>query len=135
MRADGLRHHPLVERDPLPAAAALGGVAGAGALHQDLAHRQRGNGDEVGAVLELARPLGRQLEEGFVDERRGLESLAGPLAADVARGDAAQLVVDERQQRGLGPDAFAHGAVRTVTYRMMVMRPSTWGATRFLDET
>ena len=33
-----------------------------------------------------------------------------PLAADVARGNAPQLVVDERQQRGLGPGAFAHGA-------------------------
>ena len=79
-------------------AAAFRGVPRAGALHEDLSHRQRGDGQEVRLVGELARPFGGESNVGFVDERRGLQRLAWALAADVSRRDAAQLVIDERHQ-------------------------------------
>ena len=39
-----------------------------------------------------------QPEEGFVDERRGLQRVAGALARHVAMGQPVQLVVDQRHQ-------------------------------------
>ena len=66
----------VVERDALRRAAALGRAARPRALHEDLAHRERGDGEEVRAVGELARPLGGEPDERFVDERRGLQRLA-----------------------------------------------------------
>ena len=35
-----------------------------------------------------------ELEEGFVDERGGLQGVAGPFALQLLRGDGAELVVD-----------------------------------------
>jgi hypothetical protein len=55
----------------------------------------------VGAVLKLARPFGGEPHERFVDERRRLQGLPRALAAHVAGGDAAQLVIDERHQVGI----------------------------------
>ena len=79
-------------------AAALGGVPRARALHQNLPHRERRDGEEVRAVLPVVRVLGDQPDVGFVDERRRLQRLPGLLAAEVRRGQPAQLVVDERHQ-------------------------------------
>jgi hypothetical protein len=55
----------------------LGRIARPRALHQNLPHRQGGDGDEVGAVLELARLFRRHLQERLVDKGSGLQRLAG----------------------------------------------------------
>ena len=93
----------VVERDALRRAAALVGVARPRALHQDLPHRQRGDGEEVRAVLELARrarPASRT--KASLTSAVACSVWPGPLAADVAGRDAPQLVVDERHQLGSG---------------------------------
>ena len=71
----------FVERDAVPRAAALLRVARARPLDQDLAHRVRRDGAEVRAVLPAAGLVLQEAQVGFVDERRRLQRLAGPLAA------------------------------------------------------
>jgi len=70
------------------------------ALDENLPHRERGDGEEVRAAVELADALGGEADEGLVDERGGLNGLPRPLAPHVAGRDAPQLVVDERHQIG-----------------------------------
>jgi hypothetical protein len=84
----------VVERDRPLAAAATGGAALAGVIDQDLAHRARGDGEDVGAVAPL-RPLVRALEPEvrLGDEVGGAQRVARPLAAQVRRG---------RRPRGAG---------------------------------
>ena len=79
-----VRDVAVVERDPLRAAAALDGVARPGPLHEDLSHRQRGDGEKVRAAVELSRALAGEADEGLVDERSRLDGLARPLASHVA---------------------------------------------------
>ena len=67
-RASNSDARRLVERQALGRAAALGREPRARALDEDLAHRQRGDGQEVRAVGELARTLGGEPEVGLVDE-------------------------------------------------------------------
>src|SRR5687767_12394966 len=88
----------LVEGDTVARAAALGGAARAGALDQNLTHRVRGDGAEVGAVLPPARAVLHQPQVGLVHERRRLQRLPRFLAADVTRREPAQLLVDEWQK-------------------------------------
>ena len=92
------RLESLVERDTRRRATPLGRRPGTGALHEDLAHRQGRNREEMCAIGEGARAFCRKPDERFVDERGGLEGLPGTLAADVARRDPPKLVVDERHQ-------------------------------------
>ncbi len=94
------RHAGVVERHARRRTAALERPPGARALDEDLPHRQRGDGEEVRASIEVPRALGRHAHERFVHESRGLKGLPGTLASDVAGGDAPQLVVDERHQFG-----------------------------------
>ena len=99
-RALGRRRlQPLVERDARLAAAALQRVARARPLDQDLPHRVRGDGGEVGAVLPALGAVLEELEVRLVDERRRLQRLARALALQVVRREAPQLGVDQRHQR------------------------------------
>jgi hypothetical protein len=103
------RRQVLVEGHALGRPAALDGPARTGALHEDLPHRQRGNGHEVGAVLEVSRALRGRADERLVDERRGLQRLPGTFASDVSGGNPPQLVVHERHQRADVAGVLCHG--------------------------
>ena len=56
----------------------------------------------MGAVLPDDAVLLEQAEVGLVDEGGGLQGVAATLAAEVTRGAAPQVVVDERHQPLLG---------------------------------
>src|SRR5205085_12565177 len=70
----------------------------AGVVHKDAPHRLRGDAEKMGAVLPADSPLIHQLQERFMDERRGLQGVVAPLAPEVAGGQPAQLGVNLRQQ-------------------------------------
>ena len=90
------RRRRIVERDQRVAVAALGRAVPAGVVHEDLTHELRGDRDEMGAVGPvLSRAPAHQAHEGFVDERRRLQGVAGPLAAQVRRRQSVQLVFDD----------------------------------------
>ena len=78
-------------------AAALGGLAVAGLVHQHLAHRARGDREEVGPVARGHRGAA-ELEVGLVDQGGGVERPLDVLVAELAPGEAAQVVVDEGEQ-------------------------------------
>ena len=72
-------------------------------VHEDLPHRAGGDRQEVPAVVGRQLRLARELEVGLVHQRRGLERVVGPLPAQVALGDLAQVLVHLRHV--LGGDA------------------------------
>src|SRR5206468_1836149 len=89
----------FVEVDADAAAAALEAALAAGALDEDAAHRLGGGGEEVPAVGPVGRPVGvHQPDERLVDQGGRLERVAGLLAGEVGGCQAAQLVVNEREQ-------------------------------------
>ena len=69
-----------------------------GAVDQDPAHDLCGDTKEVSPVPPIDLPLIDESQVGFVDERRRLQRVPGPLATQLAPGDAAQLGIYERQQ-------------------------------------
>jgi hypothetical protein len=80
-------------------------------LDEDAAHSLGRGGEEVAAVLPaLHVPRTYQPHVRFVDERGGVESLPRLLVGHVDRGEAAQLVVNERKEvrRGV-PIALVDG--------------------------
>ena len=78
-------------------AAALFTEPGLGVIHQDTSHLPRGHGEEMRAVLPGDIHLD-QLDERFVNDGRGLQRVARPLALHVAAGAVAQLLIYERRQ-------------------------------------
>ena len=67
-----------------------------------------GDAEEVGAVLEVGNVLADEADIGFVNKGGGLEGVAGALAGDVAFGEAAELFIDDGEQRvERGAVAFA----------------------------
>src|SRR5262249_2972351 len=69
-----------------------------------------GGGEEVAAALPPPPPPGaEQAPIGSVDQGGGLEGLPRPLAGELVRGRAAELVVDQRQELG-GPVAKGRNA-------------------------
>jgi hypothetical protein len=60
--------------------------AGAGDIDQDAPHPQGGHREEVRAVLPAHAARVAQAQVSFVDERRGLEGVAGAFAGHVAMG-------------------------------------------------
>jgi hypothetical protein len=79
----------------------------AGAGDKDAAHRLGGGAEEVRAVLPRLVRRVHELQPGFVDERGGLERVAGGFAGHLVRGQAAQFVVNHRQQFVGGLGVFA----------------------------
>lgn len=71
-------------------------------INQDAPHRFRCRGEKMGAVLPLRLVSAAEPEPGFVDEGRGLQSLAGIFTRHLCGGEFAQLFVHERQQFGGG---------------------------------
>ncbi len=74
------------------------GAAADGVVDEDAAHRLGCDAEEVRAVAPVNRVLVNEPQICFVDERGGLQGVAGPLARELARGDPLQLAIDERQQ-------------------------------------
>jgi hypothetical protein len=94
---DGIQVHTL------KVAAVFASLPAAGAVHEDAAHHFGGHSVELLAVLPAPVRLLREPQPGFVNERSGLEGLAGDFAGHLVRSQTAQFVVKERQQlvRGL----------------------------------
>jgi hypothetical protein len=65
-------------------------------IDQHLTHHARHERQKVRPVLDIQFRLVEQLEERFVDERRGLERMSGPLPAHERARNPPQLAVDER---------------------------------------
>ena len=93
------QHVCLVESDSAGGAAALLGLAGAGVIHQHQTHDACRDAEKVGPVLPLNRlRLVDQAEKGFINERRWLQGLVAPGAAEVSPGDGMKLAVDLRRE-------------------------------------
>ena len=75
----------------------LFGVAGADVIDQDAADHLGGDGQEMGAAFEVGLALVHELQIGFVDQGGWLQGMMARLAGHLAAGDAAHLVVDERE--------------------------------------
>ena len=99
-----------VERDMLGVRAALH-VAAPRMVDEDAAHRLGRDGEEMGAVLPVHALVIDQPHVGFVDQRRGLQAVAGALALHVVARQAVELVVHDRCQ--LGERALVPVAPRT----------------------
>jgi hypothetical protein len=67
-------------------------------LGEDAAHDECGDREEVDAVGEGGAALSGELEEGLVDERRRLQRVPGPFAAQLPVGDPLELRVEEREE-------------------------------------
>ena len=67
-------------------------------IDQDAPHQLRRDGEKVRAALPPHTAGIDQAEVGLVDQRRGLELVAGPLAGHVAMRQLMQFVLDERHQ-------------------------------------
>ena len=62
-----------------------------------MAHQPRGQGKEMGAILQRNIRLD-QSQKRFVHHRGRLQRMAAAFGAHVAAGQTAQLVVDQRRQ-------------------------------------
>ena len=86
------------QRHLMRAASALLGEMLAGVVDEDAAHQLGDNSIELRAVLPFDAPLVDEAHIGFVDERRGLQSVAVLLAPHRGDGAPMQLGVDDGQQ-------------------------------------
>ena len=88
-----------VEVDAVQRAAALDPPAPAGRIDEDPPHRFGRGGEKMPAAVPHLH-LGRvdEAQVRLVHEGRRLERLVGPLLADLAGGERAQLLVHQRQQ-------------------------------------
>jgi hypothetical protein len=69
-----------------------------GVIDQDAAHDVRGDTKEMRPILPVDLPLIDEPDEDFVHKGRRLECVASPLLPKLARGNAAELRIDEWQQ-------------------------------------
>ena len=66
-------------------------------IHQDPSHEARRQREKMTSVLQ--RDIGlNQAQEGLVNDRRRLQSVAAAFCAHVIAGQPPQLVVDQRRQ-------------------------------------
>ena len=75
-----------------------------GLVNQDAPHGLGGGPEEMGTSAPLLLVRTGQAQPGFVDERGGLQGLAGFLLRHPGGGELAQLLINEREQLigGLG---------------------------------
>jgi hypothetical protein len=93
-----------VDSNSHPISASLQPLAAPGSLDQDAPHRLGRRGEEVAPAVERLRRVGPdEPQVRLVDERRGLERLPRRLARQPCRGEPAELLVDQRQERPGGP--------------------------------
>ncbi len=86
---------------------AFGGDPAAGAFNEDATHRLGGGPEEVGPALPVGLFIRPEPKPCLVDERRGLEGVAGGFAGHLVRGQFAQLFIDNRKQFLRGPGIAA----------------------------
>jgi hypothetical protein len=68
-------------------------------VDEDAAHGFRGDSQEMSATAKIANGVGaRELQPRLVDERGGLQGLAGFLALETSCGKAAKLIVHEQDE-------------------------------------
>ena len=99
-----------VKRHPLRVAATLLRAPIAGLIDEEMPDEPRRHCEEVGAARPVAVAVGDQPQIRLVNERGRLQERAGRFAAHVVQGEAAQLVVDNREElvpRALVPRAPA----------------------------
>ena len=72
------------------------------ALHQNLPHQLRTDGDEMLAVLERACALFFEPQIGLVDKGGTLQGVVGTFFSQVTMRDSPQLVVDTREYGAQG---------------------------------
>jgi HAD superfamily hydrolase (TIGR01490 family) len=77
--------------------AALVTVLGTGVIDEHATHRHGGEGQCLRIVLDLRLGLGRELHEGFVHERGGLERVASAFLLEQCCGTHAEFIVQERE--------------------------------------
>ena len=82
-------------------------------VHQDVAHRLRRGGEEVGTVAPVGALLTSQLEVGLMHQSGGLQGVIAALPTHVALRHPTQVRIDERQQL-LGREARAFALVAQV---------------------
>ena len=104
-------HHRLgtIQVDAPPLAAMFVPLLAAGVLHQDAAHGLGTGGEEMATMVPVVATGGaNEPEVGFVNESRWLQGVPRRLVGRPGGGEAAQLVVDQRQEPGGGVrDALA----------------------------
>jgi hypothetical protein len=84
-------------RGRLPATM-LGASFAPGAVHQNVAHRLGGCGEEVGTALPVLAVGARQAQPRFMDQGRGLKGLTRRLLGHPRAGESAQFFIDQWQQ-------------------------------------
>lgn len=87
----------VVELDPLPLPSPLGGIASTRVLDEDASHHLGRNGQEVASVVEIGQLLA-ELQEGLVNDRRGLEGVTGLLRPHETAGQGAELAFQQAPQ-------------------------------------
>ncbi len=90
-------------------AGTLRGQPGPRMIHENLAHGAGGRGEENLFVLETG-PVAK-LQEGFVDESRGLQALVAPLCTEAPRRNGAEFAIEEGQEI-LGAHPLGDGGLR-----------------------
>ena len=96
--------HHRVERHAPPAPAAAVGGPPPRVVDEHLPHGPRRRREQVAPVRRLVEDrLAQQPDHGLVDHRGGREGVVGPLPPHQARGDPAQLVIDQREELTPGP--------------------------------
>ena len=78
-------------------AAMAKGLAPTGVVNKNTPHRFGRRGKEMSLVVPIGLVVAAQAEPGFVDQRRGLEGLAGSFSRHLLRSQSAQLVIYQRQ--------------------------------------
>src|SRR5438309_9101513 len=68
-------------------------------IHQYVPHELRCDPEKVGAVLPLRLVLPNETKVGFVNECRALKRMVGALSPEMATRQAAQLFINQRNQR------------------------------------
>lgn len=74
----------------------------AGLVDEDAAHALGGGGEKMGAVGPARLLIAAEAEPDLVDECGRLQGLAGGFAGHLGGGEAAQLVINEREELGGG---------------------------------
>ena len=90
---------------PRTSSVAFEPLSGAGALDKDAAHGLGGSGEEVATTIELL--VEDQPQIRLVNQRSGLERLAGFLVGEPGCSEVAEFIVDEREQLGGSGVRFA----------------------------
>src|SRR5262249_22717741 len=86
-----------------------------GPLDEDPPHGLGGGGEEVAAAVEVL--VTHQPQIGLMDQRGGVEGMAGGFRGQARGGELPQLVVDERQEVGSSLAVAGSGSVKEAGHR------------------